>query len=361
MYYFRYLILFTVMSSSLLFSKDRSRLNTYEKVDALENSVTSITQTTPLDTITVQTTSANPIRSETPTTASIAALFFKPSVQGSAFAVTNNREGSDLPIEGDLQEASLKWDWGVRALLAQAFNEQNFTLSGEFTYLKTHGNRAASQPLQTSVIPLKGLFTDSTYFAKSTMKFKFLNLDLALFRDYFSSKTLSVKPAVGIKTTWAEIDETTFYAHDYLVHKKYSDVIEQSKVWGIGPLGAITTKWYFCDHVFFFGKLGTSALYSYKRASQENSLNGSELDYMIVSQKYHEFIPYMELNLGFTLYKVVNDAQQCIQFSLAYESQYYWGLRRTFGLEEFNAHYRTYPLNGNVSLYGVTAALSVIF
>jgi hypothetical protein len=361
MYYFSLLILTLFFGVSDLFSKERSRLNTNQKVDALENSVTSITQTTPLDTITVQTASANPIRSETPTTASIAAVFFKPSVQGSAFAVTNNREGSDLPIEGNLQEASLKWDWGVRALLAQAFNEQNFTLSGEFTYLKTHGDRAASQPLLTSVIPLKGFFTDSTYYAKSTMRFKFLNLDVALFRDYFSSKTLSVKPAVGVKTTWAEVDETTFYAHDYLVHQKYSDVIEQSKVWGIGPLGSVTTKWYFCDHVFFFGKLGTSALYSYKRASQENRLDGNQEDYMIVSQKYHEFVPYMELNLGFTLYKVVNDSQQCIQFSVAYESQYYWGLRRTFGLEEFNAHYRTYPINGNVSLYGVTSALSVIF
>lgn len=361
MYYFSLIIFILFFGVSDLFSKERSRLNTNQKVDALENSVTSITQTTPLDTITVQTTAANPIRSETPTTASVSALFLKPSVQGSAFALTNNREGATLPIEGDLQEASLKWDWGVRALLAQAFNEQNFTISGEFTYLRTHGQRASSQPLLTSVIPLKGLFTESTYFARSNMKFKFLNLDVALFRDYFSSKTLAVKPAVGIKTTWAEIDEMTLYAHDYKAHERFSDVLEQSKVWGIGPLGSVTTKWYFCDNVFFFGKLGTSALYSYKRASQENTLNGNDTDYMIVRQKYHEFIPYMELNLGFTLYKVVNDAQQCIQFSLAYESQYYWGLRRTFGLEEFNTFYRSYPISGNVSLYGVTGAFSVIF
>ena len=358
---FFYFFIFSVFCFVQLQAKPRNRLDTNQKVDALENSVTTITQTTPVDTITIQTASADLVSTPTPTTLSAAAILYKPNIQQSAFALTNNKESSSLPIYGNIYEASLKWDWGVKLLAAQSFNEQNFTMSAEFTYFRTNGNRAISQPLLTSVIPLKGTFTDHIYYGRSEVDFKFYNLDVGLSRDYFTSKTLSVKPFIGLKSTWNDIDEVTFYSHDSLVHQKYSSIEEKSKVWGMGPLGAITTKWYFCDNVIFFGKLATSSLYSYKRAFQIDEIPSDPGLSFSVFQKYHEFVPYMELDLGFTLYRLLNQGKQCLQFTLAYESQYYWGLRRTFSLESFNSVYRSNPISSNVSLYGVSGTVSIVF
>lgn len=331
------------------FSKEPSR----EIEELFENA--------PFDQKALTLTPAAPRTSEDQTVLFVAPLYFKTQIKGSSYVIENKEAELFLPQRGDVKSPSPGWDFGAKVGLGRIFNKDRLFAGAEFTAFRTTDSKSTKEFASGALIPLRGTFYNDVSFAKSSVKLSYYNLDIGLAKDFFISKRISLKPQMTVKSTWLKTFQKTVYATQQGPTAKNTYVEELSKMWGMGPAAALTTKWYVFEDVYFFEKTTISALYSYVRGYQTSDVGEAPSQNLHLFHKEHFFVPYLEVDLGICIYKLLNESKKLFQFSLAYESQYYFQPRQILDLEEFKDTLRVKTNYEDVSLYGLSFNVSLFF
>lgn len=288
-------------------------------------------------------------------------LLWKAKVAGTEFAYSNDHYSVDQPIQGRSKECKFDWNWGFRVGVGRNFQHDQWSASLDFTYFKSSGNARLTGGTTSAVIPLKGPFSQPSHIAKSSIKNTLFNVDANLYRHYFISAALSVKPIIGLKNSWISLKQIVWYNDGEDLGFNTAQTLDKNKMWGIGPKIGVDTTWYLKNGMHVFGLFSGSLLYSYFDVYQDSNVTPSDaLDLYMVEQK-HRFIPTLQVSLGLGYSRYLRDKQNYLVVRLGYETSYYYRANQTLSLQEFNNTFRFTNISDDISMYGVTLSAKLYF
>ncbi|PCI92753.1 hypothetical protein COB11_06650 [Candidatus Aerophobetes bacterium] len=292
---------------------------------------------------------------------SIDLLFWKSKVSGTKFAYSNSRFSVNQPIQGRTKECEFDWNAGIRVGIGRNFNHDQWSVNGEFTYFKDGGCSRLIGGETSAIIPIRGPFSQPVHMAKSSIRNKFANLDVNLYRHYFISSALALKPTIGLKNSWINIKQIVKYNDGDNLEFNTAETTDRSKFWGIGPKAGIDTTWFLNSGFHIYGLVSTSLLYSYFEVEQFSKLTPTENFDFLMKEKKHRFIPNIQFNLGLGYSRFIRQKRNYLEFRLGYETLYYFSANQMLQLREFNGTFRFDNMSEDISMYGVTFQAKLFF
>ena len=125
--------------------------------------------------------------------------------------------------------------------------------------------------------------------------------DLEIGRNYYVSRTLKLRPFVGLKGTWQRQN----YDVSYISHtqKQFYDyhVTFDHKLWGLGARGGIHSSWHFSKVFSLYGNLALSSMWLNYDTSRKDSFAASDqpaLDNVAIQGSPNLIKPVLECDIG---------------------------------------------------------------
>lgn len=321
----------------------------------------AITENKDLKTETVELTTARPELVEKNWFVNWDVFLWHAKVGGTSFAFSNNRSSIDIPIQGRTERIPFEWDFGFRAGIGRQFQHDKWSTFLSFTYFVSKDSSTLNGSSINYLTPLKGSYSSAVTEAKSSFALDYYNLDLDLFRHYFISQGVSLKPSLGLKSTWLNLDQVTKYHGGPNLNMNTAETIDSSKLWGIGPKAGFDSTWYL-DHGFnVFGLFTASLVYGYFDVEQSSEVSLSNEDSFRIQDTFHRFVPNIQFCLGLGYGKYILQNRYYVDAKLGYEGLYFWRANQMMNLQRFNDSFRYESLSEDVSMHGVTLKLQVVF
>lgn len=320
-----------------------------------------IAENNTLKTKVLETTPASPVLIEKKWFVNWDILFWHPKVGGTSFAFINDRASMNLPIQGYTKFIPFKWNFGFRAGLGRYFEHDKWSGFLNFTYFKSTDSVQMSGSAISYITPLRGVFSHYALKAKSTFDFSFYNLDADLYRHYFISHGISLKPSIGLKNTWVDLKQVVRYNDGSYLKDNTAQTIDTSKVWGIGPKAGFESSWYLNHGFNVFGLFSASLIYGYFQVEEDSKITPTSENDFIIRDSFHRFIPNVQFYLGLGYGTYFKDDRYFLDLKLGYECQYYWRMNQMISLQRFDNSYRYANISEDVSLHGVTLKIKLSF
>ena len=347
-----------------------------DRIQDLEQEMKEISARTPQDTLGLSFTSARPEVYGNCFFLTLEILYWHMKVGGTEYAYTSDvhpETNLAIPIKGRAKHNEFGWDWGLKAGLGYHLPHDSWDLFARYTWYESDDTDQTSQHFPSTVIPDRVVFPQSSERAKSNFDADYQNVDVELARSYFMSSQLSLRPHIGIKTSWIDLDQIVAYS--FPVNSNFPGFQFKSKdynrFWGIGPRIGVDSNWHLGYGFSFFGEVSTALLYGYFKVKRkefyptgvffENGGNIYNLD-----NKFHLYVPFLSYYLGLCWQGYVNHNKQHITLNLGYETQYFWRVNQMLRNDETSGV--TSPLriqldhySEDISFYGVTGRFRLDF
>jgi len=173
--------------------------------------------------------------------------------------------------KGEVQSVDWSWDPGFKVGLGWNFCHGCWDMALQYTWFYTNvGDSKRSQSLRPGFELFTSTFPDidSPYFDKAHAHYDlhYQVGDLDLGRNYYVSKSLKLRPFVGIKGTWQKQDYNVFFDtppvqvlfQQFLFN--YSARFDHT-LWGIGLRGGLNTSWQFSKVFSLYGNMSFSGMW----------------------------------------------------------------------------------------------------
>ncbi|GAB4194339.1 MAG: hypothetical protein Tsb0015_17310 [Simkaniaceae bacterium] len=288
----------------------------------------------------------------------LSAIYWHAKVGGSDYAYTDQDPAGDFPVKGRMKDMDFHWDWGVKAGLGYNFEHDGWDLYLHYTFLDTNGDDKTFAGLNDTVIPLRGAATltpplddgTTTAFlfcthAKSQYDFDFHSLDLELGRSFFVSKNLSLRPHMGLKAAWIDLEQLTRYHGGNPVAASGRTTIgfnifgldgntvhvkDKSNFRGLGPRTGLNTEWYLGRGFSLFGETSLAMVFGLFDAEHKERYSLDVENRRIrLEVNRHGFTPTVQFQLGIAYKTYFNDDRNHLMLRLGYDSQYWWRVNQT--------------------------------
>lgn len=186
---------------------------------------------------------------------------------------------------------NFKWDYGFRIGAGYGFEHDQWDTALYWTYFRTSAKHTIPFKQNSTITPefFAALLSKNTPQSMSAKWSLLLNIfDWELGRSYWISKSLSLRPFLGIKGGWINQSIHGKYYNltiDKVLTNNSGNEHLKNNFLGVGPSGGINTKWRirnFGSHFFdFFGDFSMATMWGtwscsdvYKNtASQRSSVN----------------------------------------------------------------------------------------
>lgn len=185
---------------------------------------------------------------------------------------------------------SVDWSWdpGFKASLGWSFCHGCWDMILQYTWLYTNVDsqiRSDSFLPAFDFIPLS-VSQNQVVFPRAQAQFDlhYQVGDLELGRNYYVSRTLKLRPFIGIKGTWQKQDYKVSY--DLIpvselnalfgFHAKFDHAL-----WGLGMRGGLNTSWQFSKYVGLYGNMALTGIWLHYDISRKDLFQiavGSESD-----------------------------------------------------------------------------------
>ncbi|MCB1110325.1 MAG: hypothetical protein KDK64_05035 [Chlamydiia bacterium] len=187
------------------------------------------------------------------------------------------------PNKGEVQSVNWTWDPGFKVALGWNFCHGCWDMILEYTWFYTNvGDSKRSQFLQPGFEILTPAFATTTIpnFEKAHAHYDlhYQVGDLEIGRNFYVSRSLKLRPFIGIKGTWQKQDYNVFYetlplqvAMQQLLFN-YSARFDHS-VWGIGVRGGLNTSWQFSRIFSLYGNMAFSGLWLHYDTDRKDQFN----------------------------------------------------------------------------------------
>ena len=272
------------------------------------------------------------------------------TIPNSTIAVTVN---SDLVTKLNLNNLNFHWDLGYRIGGRYANLGQNqWGISLYYTWFRTEAKKEGAFDGFVGIptgFPLTGTISDADfaelfwlfgahkYDARWDLLYNIFDLEVD--REYLVSKTISLRPYLGLRGGWIH--------QNIHIHSIYFDALTnntpvpakeelKNHFWGIGPSCGLDSKWCFghvSDHSFYlFGALSSSYMWGFWHFSDQLAIGDTINGRLNPRHRSGGSLMFQDL-LGFEWSVKLNKRDSIFSLRLGFESQYWFDQ-----LEVFNAY-----------------------
>ncbi len=205
-------------------------------------------------------------------------LYWQANETGLSYALNNEDfDASDDTIMGSGHTAQPKFDWhsGIRLGVGYNLPHDDWDIGFVWTWYEDQANDSQHSPGESpTVLPVflhpnvyNGQSIVASLSADANLFLHLNMLDLNLGKQFKLSKALSLKPRIGIRTTWLNQSYNIHYSDLFdktpsIVLDKYSTNI-QNNFWGLGMLGGLSSEWEIKWGLSIFGDAALSVLYGF--------------------------------------------------------------------------------------------------
>lgn len=279
---------------------------------------------------------------------------------------------------------SFDWAWGFKIGAGYRFEHDDFDSRAEYTYFRNHasvhlGPFSGSSGITSPLIDYNyGISYDSwTQFSanhvgfvyalelRESLKNSYNDVYWDLGRAFFVSKSLSLRPSLGVEATWFSFKGSAQFSNgistdfDFSANQNVNGTlwgglgngvlkkISSTKSVGVGPRLGLDTNYYLCNGFSIYGNGSGALLFSYFKQNNKTTYSLKPNNQKIVINNFHCVTPTAKVDIGLRYNSNVFCDTQKIGISLGYESIYYWDV---FG-------YSTVKGFGGLGMYGVNLKL----
>lgn len=182
--------------------------------------------------------------------------------------------------------------------------------------------------------------------------------DLYITRPYYSSRRLTVSPAVGLRGTWIK-QHFDLSANVTGASWSTQTVSSKSISWGVGPRVGVETNYLLGWGLNFTGGLSTSMLYStYTKVNVEydNALGNSAF---AKNNGYNLIQPIIDSNIGFSFGTYAWEKSFYVNLSATYNFAVFFSQNMSRALVSTATSTQAVP--ANLYLQGVSLGLAFVF
>lgn len=310
-------------------------------------------------------------------------LYWKASEDGLTYAykTTNN----DFNFDYKAKRLHFKYEPGFRVGVGCFFEKgDQWDLIFNWTHLNseangiTSTNNVTTSPLQ---IPWSSIILgEGASRATAHWNLHYNLFDLELGRNFFVSKSLAIRPFVGLRGAIIDQDYKVNYTGQFFIGNQFALAVEapttfkgDDDFWALGLRPGFDTIWQFNHHWAFIGKLSTSLLYGHQKTESKSF---GEAPNVLPTQATSASVknsswPYrlnMEGALGIQWETYFKEDRCHVSMALAYEiSQWYDQNQFSQSVFEFGGgvvmplSVQPDPRNGTLGLQGITYKLDFAF
>lgn len=314
----------------------------------------------------------------------LAILYWKTRVNGTDFAYSADSSTAQFPVSGRLKEIEFDWNGGLKLGLGYNWPHDGWDTSFGYTWFDLHASKRLAAARNSSVIPNQGNSSISnlpdgyfTYCSKGKSQFNFVlnSLEFEMGRYYYISEHLALRPQIGVKSGWIKLAQMIRYtggvpgAADMPTGLSVNTVRVRGKseFFGVGPRAGAYTNWHICNTFSIFGNITAALLYGSFDVIHKNDYSSLKcLNTIKLSDKFHAFIPNIELQLGFQFDRYCNEDKNHVRFQINLDSQYFWRVNQMLRSNQFLS-FQGSPIanyshiSEDLGMYGVTAAVRLDF
>lgn len=296
---------------------------------------------------------------------------------------TSDEDQDLLGVPKKIKEFNWSWDPGFRIGLGVVTNHDGWDLYGDWTYYYNSVSISQSEPNfvdDSSFETLGGKYLSSMWFTSGAdekyqtihahWKLQLNEIDLQLGRNFWISKTLTLRPHFGVhthlSTTELKVKGNYFSLLDDSDRERVESQRLKQKYWGVGLAGGIDTAWHITKNwsVFANGDLSlvygrcslSRKLFMYLVSLDENQVpfvRGNEtIDVQFDGQYRTQAIFDFAAGLRFETLIANNGCR--LLFDLGWEHHFYPDFAkfgRNAGNDLDEATY--FPIDGNLTTGGV--------
>lgn len=176
--------------------------------------------------------------------------------------------GSEEVKKGSVLSVDWSWDPGFKAGLGWNFCHGCWDMNLQYTWLYTNvGDKKRSSSLLPSydILPFdlpQSLISFNRAHALFDLHYQVGDLELG--RNYYVSRTLKLRPFIGVKGTWQKQDYKVHYDALPLaqlnIFYNFRAKFDQS-LWGLGMRGGLNTSWQFSKYIGLYGAMALSGVW----------------------------------------------------------------------------------------------------
>jgi len=305
------------------------------RVTQLEHHMQQVRTETSNDTFGAKTAAANPMTTGSGYFITLGVVYAQAKVGGTEYCYTDSDTSpGTIPVKGTVEEAKFKWKFGVDVGLGVHIGHDDWDLYANYTNYSSSASRSKDPGSNSSVVALRGvpnlastsngatLFTQSTK-ATSAIKYDYNAVYLEMGRNYFVSSKLSFRPSMGVESVWAQVDNDIQYSGGDVLGNNTIHVHDNCDFWGVGPRGAINSKWHLGYGFSLFGNLAGKVYYGHFDVDHKewNSANEAGIRFDLNADT-HRFVPAVHYELGIAFDKYLVENRHHLMVRLGYDARY---------------------------------------
>lgn len=289
-------------------------------------------------------------------------LYWMPRVEGTAYAYTNDRNSTTLPINGTTIDLDFHWAWGFRPNVGYFAKYGDWDIEAAVTIFTPRGRSAKTKDPSNMLIPLKGIIQTSggVNQVQSNYRLNLYDLTAELGRNFYVNETLALRPSIGLESTWLKQQQTTRYSGGSNLGGDMVLIRDTCHFWGMGPRFTFGSEWFLGRGFNIFADIAGALLYGYFDVQYYEARSSSTSQQVTLDNPKHRFAPNLQGCIGFGWRGYVNHDKNYVNVGLAYEGQYWWNQVQFFQFYEYG-DYRYTNLDDDLGIQGLTVRLSFAF
>lgn len=265
-------------------------------------------------------------------------LWWRAHLDSLDYAVTANTPlGPPGPeSKGRIHEPNFKYDPGVRVSAGYDFGKNNWDIFLRWTYHYTNPtSRVSIDPATETLAPIRDFaspsgipaftFADA---ARVIWQNRLNALDFEMGYDYFYSKRFSIRPNMGIKAAWIDMEYRTHLTDVIAIdpNPNVGNVFIKNKsdYWGVGPSAGIDGYLHIGWGFSLYGTVSGALLYGqFDTSYHQFSTNPDLADFTISLNDYFRQRAMAQFILGLE-WAWCFSGDYLLALHVGWEGQYWW-------------------------------------
>lgn len=271
-------------------------------------------------------------------------LYFKPQEKGLTYALKATASSVTIPTgdqweiqDGHYKSTEFSWQSGFRVGAGWNTKHDGWDFLLAWTRFYTSEKDSVSTVGTNYVFPSMSdasIAIDPVQRASAHFRLHLNQIELILGREFYVSRSLSLKPRVGVVTAW--IDQKFDIYYDNLIGigpqppGTFNDIENKNDFWGTGLKAGLNTQWELGWGFSIFGDGALSILYG-----KFNMKHGSEVNATVsgvavsadtdLHDKFHIARYIADLSLGLRWDYMFTDDRVHLGLSAGWEDHIYFG------------------------------------
>lgn len=301
-------------------------------------------------------------------TLGIGAVYQNAILGSTEFAYTDNDAAGDYPTEGDLKEGKDNWSWGINVFAGYNFDHDGYDMKLTNSYFDTSASSSANAGFGGVVVPLRALDTIvptesfiSAQESKSSLSITYDLLGLELGRDFYVSQYLSVRPFVGLLSSWMWLENKISYSGGDVLDVNSVYVEDKSNWWGIGPQFGLNSEFGLGGGFSIFADTKGALTYGRFRVYHTEDYSGTTAPEAEIKAYGHRIIPYVQAVLGVSYEFTTDNNKNYFLLRAGYNTQYFFGANQMLRPVSGSSQEYFYRENNNLQTQGLILDASWAF